>query len=47
MNCGPIIECASFRLMCERAEDEQLARLQSYWNAIVEDYRPSSGRYPR
>ncbi|WP_377288275.1 GntR family transcriptional regulator [Rhizobium sp. SG2393] len=34
-----IIECAAFRLMCERAEDDQLARLQAYWDAIVEDYR--------
>jgi DNA-binding GntR family transcriptional regulator len=34
-----IIECAAFRLMCERAEDDQIKRLQDYWDAIVEGYR--------
>ncbi|MEZ5798549.1 MAG: GntR family transcriptional regulator [Paracoccaceae bacterium] len=26
-----IIECAGFRLMCDRAEDDQIERLRSYW----------------
>ncbi|CAM5575016.1 hypothetical protein ATER59S_04964 [Aquamicrobium terrae] len=34
-----ILECAAFRLMCERAEDTELRRLQSYWEAIVDGYR--------
>lgn len=34
-----IIECAAFRLMCERAGDEQIGQLRSYWDAIVEGYR--------
>ncbi|MCF3639266.1 GntR family transcriptional regulator [Rhizobium sp. TRM95111] len=34
-----IIECAAFRLMCERAEDDQLDRLRAYWEAIVEGYQ--------
>jgi DNA-binding GntR family transcriptional regulator len=34
-----IIECAAFRLMCERASDEQIGRLRAYWDAIVEDYQ--------
>jgi DNA-binding GntR family transcriptional regulator len=33
-----IIECAAFRLMCDRADDDQIDRLRSYWNAIVDDY---------
>ncbi|MBK3745957.1 GntR family transcriptional regulator [Paraburkholderia aspalathi] len=33
-----IIECAAFRLMCQRASDEQLAKLETYWDAIVDDY---------
>jgi DNA-binding GntR family transcriptional regulator len=34
-----IIECAAFRLMCERAEDDQIERLRDYWSAIVDGYR--------
>lgn len=34
-----IIECAAFRLMCERASDEQIDQLRRYWEAIVEGYR--------
>lgn len=34
-----IIECAAFKLMCERAEDDQIERLRAYWDAIVEGYR--------
>ncbi len=34
-----IIECAAFRLMCERAEDDQIERLRVYWEAIVDGYR--------
>nr|WP_244651258.1 GntR family transcriptional regulator [Rhizobium sp. CFBP 8762] len=34
-----IIECAAFRLMCERAEDDQIERLRLYWSAIVDGYR--------
>ncbi|MBB3610854.1 GntR family transcriptional regulator [Rhizobium sp. BK602] len=34
-----IIECAAFRLMCERAEDDEIERLRAYWDAIVEGYR--------
>ncbi|MBB3966791.1 GntR family transcriptional regulator [Rhizobium metallidurans] len=33
-----IIECAAFRLMCERASDEHIGRLQSYWGKIVDGY---------
>lgn len=33
-----IIECAAFRLMCERADDEQINRLRGYWDAIVDGY---------
>lgn len=33
-----IIECAGFRLMCQRADDVQLARLQAYWDSIVDGY---------
>lgn len=33
-----IIECAAFRLMCDRAEDEQIQRLHSYWSAIEPGY---------
>ncbi|AYD04216.1 GntR family transcriptional regulator [Neorhizobium sp. NCHU2750] len=34
-----IIECSAFRLMCERASDEDIGRLQSYWANIVDGYR--------
>ena len=34
-----IIECAAFRLMCERADDAQIERLRVYWDAIVDGYR--------
>lgn len=34
-----IIERAAFRLMCERATDEQISRLRSYWEGIVDDYQ--------
>ncbi|WP_292424659.1 GntR family transcriptional regulator [Mesorhizobium sp.] len=34
-----IIECAAFKLMCERAEDSEIDRLQQYWEAIVDGYR--------
>ena len=34
-----IIECAAFRLMCERATDEQIDRLRAYWEAIVDEYQ--------
>ncbi|MQT15389.1 GntR family transcriptional regulator [Segnochrobactrum spirostomi] len=34
-----IIECAAFRLMCERASDEQIAQLHAYWAAIEDGYR--------
>ncbi|TIO09395.1 MAG: GntR family transcriptional regulator [Mesorhizobium sp.] len=34
-----IIECAAFRLMCERAEDSEIDRLRQYWEAIVDGYR--------
>lgn len=34
-----IIECAAFRLMCERATDEQIGRLKAFWEAIVDDYQ--------
>lgn len=34
-----IIECAAFRLMCERAADEELVRLRLYWEGIVEGYQ--------
>lgn len=34
-----IIECAAFRLMCERASDEQIGRLRAYWESIVGDYQ--------
>ncbi len=34
-----IIECAAFRLMCQRAEDDQIERLRAYWTAIVEGYQ--------
>lgn len=34
-----IIECAAFRLMCDRADDDQIDRLRSYWDAIVDSYR--------
>lgn len=33
-----IIECAAFRLMCERAEDSQLQELHDFWQSVVEDY---------
>lgn len=34
-----IIECASFRLMCERADDAQIARLTAYWESVVDGYQ--------
>lgn len=34
-----IIECAAFKLMCERAEDSEIDRLRQYWEAIVDGYR--------
>ncbi|NKN38142.1 GntR family transcriptional regulator [Agrobacterium sp. a22-2] len=34
-----IIECAAFRLMCERASDDDIGRLRTYWANIVEGYR--------
>lgn len=34
-----VIECAAFRFMCERATDDQIERLRSYWAAIVDGYR--------
>jgi DNA-binding GntR family transcriptional regulator len=34
-----IIECAAFKLMCERAEDSDIERLRAYWEAIVDGYR--------
>lgn len=33
-----IIECAAFKLMCERADDSEIDRLRSYWEAIVDAY---------
>ncbi|MGQ3214431.1 GntR family transcriptional regulator [Shinella sp.] len=36
-----IIECAAFRLMCERAEDAQIARLTAYWASVVDGYEQS------
>ena len=33
-----IIECAAFRLMCERADDGEIDRLRRYWEAIVDVY---------
>lgn len=33
-----IIECAAFKLMCERAEDSDIDRLRAYWEAIVDGY---------
>ncbi len=33
-----IIECAAFRLMCERAEDSQLQELNAFWQAAVQGY---------
>lgn len=34
-----IIECAAFRLMCERASDEEIGGLRSYWENLVDGYR--------
>ena len=34
-----IIECSAFRLMCERAEDGQIAQLSEYWS----DIEPGTG----
>jgi DNA-binding GntR family transcriptional regulator len=34
-----IIECAAFRLMCERAEDADIARLATFWEGIVDGYQ--------
>jgi len=34
-----IIECAAFRLMCERADDAQIARLSAYWAGIEDGYQ--------
>ncbi|WP_180356067.1 GntR family transcriptional regulator [Aliirhizobium smilacinae] len=34
-----IIECAAFRLMCERASDDEIDSLRSYWAGLVEGYR--------
>ncbi|MCA0255098.1 MAG: GntR family transcriptional regulator [Proteobacteria bacterium] len=34
-----IIECAAFRLMCERADDAQIARLTAFWAGIVDGYQ--------
>jgi DNA-binding GntR family transcriptional regulator len=34
-----IIECASFRLMCERADDSEIARLTAYWASVVNGYQ--------
>lgn len=34
-----IIECAAFRLMCERASDEEIDGLRSYWENLVDGYR--------
>lgn len=33
-----IIECAAFRLMCQRANDVELARLKDYWDSQKEGY---------
>lgn len=33
-----IIECAAFRLMCERAEDSQLQGLHDFWHSVCGDY---------
>jgi DNA-binding GntR family transcriptional regulator len=33
-----IIECAGFRLLCERADDEQIARLATFWSKVVDGY---------
>lgn len=33
-----IIEGAAFRLMCERASDEQLGELRDFWQMVVGDY---------
>lgn len=34
-----IIECAAFRLMCERADDAEIGRLTAYWAGIVDGYQ--------
>ena len=34
-----VIECAAFKLMCKRADDQQLARLSAYWEALVDGYQ--------
>ncbi|UPA27876.1 GntR family transcriptional regulator [Shinella oryzae] len=34
-----IIECAAFRLMCERAVDADIGRLTAYWASIVDGYQ--------
>ena len=34
-----ILECAAFRLVCERAEDSEIQRLATYWESIKSDYR--------
>ncbi|QWK80560.1 GntR family transcriptional regulator [Ochrobactrum sp. BTU1] len=33
-----ILECAAFKLMCERADDAELSRLKAYWDAKVIGY---------
>ncbi|MFT4150675.1 MAG: GntR family transcriptional regulator [Paracoccaceae bacterium] len=33
-----IIECAAFRLMCDRAEDDQIDRLRAYWDSVEPGY---------
>ncbi len=34
-----ILECAAFRLLCERAEDSEIERLAAYWQSIQNEYR--------
>lgn len=33
-----IIECAAYRLMCDRADDAQIAELAEFWDAVREGY---------
>ncbi len=33
-----IVECAAFTLMCQRADDDGIARLQAYWNEARQGY---------
>jgi len=34
-----IVECAAFKLMCQRADNTQLLRLKTYWDSQVEGYQ--------